>query len=117
MPLDNWSFRSRGWFCEWMIDPSANTLQYITVDYVIHMVSRYGAGVLMAKFNVEVTFQNVAFHPSEHHRDAVAWSMVGPSCFPLRSAFSFLHLRSHYLSHEVDSTQQLCRLGLTKLSG
>lgn len=47
------------------IDPSTYSLQYITVDDVICMVSWYGAGALMAKFYVEAAYRNVAVHPSD----------------------------------------------------
>ena len=85
MPLENWSFRSRGWFCKWMINSSAYTLQFITVDDVIHMVSRSGAGVLMAKFNVEVTFQNIAFTPLK--TTGMRWR--GQLCVHLAFPFAF----------------------------
>ena len=61
------------------IDPSA--LQYITVDDVIRMVSLYGAGALMAKFDVEAAYRNIAVHPSDWQLLGIQWS-----------AFSSLHL-------------------------
>ena len=42
------------------IDPQDFTLQYIRLDEVIRMVSRYGPGALMAKFDVEAAYRNIA---------------------------------------------------------
>ena len=43
------------------IDPQDFSLQDIKVDQVIGMVSRYGPGALMAKFDVESTCRNIPF--------------------------------------------------------
>ena len=43
------------------------TLHYITVDQNIRSVSRLGRGALMAKFDVESAYRNVAVHPSDRH--------------------------------------------------
>lgn len=47
------------------IDPHKFTLHYITVDQVIHMVSRLGRGALMAKFDVEAAYRNIPVHPAD----------------------------------------------------
>ena len=47
------------------IDPQEFTLQYIRLDAVIHMVARYGPGALMAKFDVEAAYRNIAVHPDD----------------------------------------------------
>lgn len=65
----------------------------ITVDNVIHMVSRYGAGALMVKFNVEAAYRNIAVHPSNYQLLGMQWhghlylDLALPFC--LRSAFYF----------------------------
>ena len=47
------------------IDPQDFCLQYIKVDQVIRMVSRYGPGALMAKFDVESAYRNIPVHPDD----------------------------------------------------
>ena len=37
------------------------------------MVSRYGPGALMAKFDVESTYQNIPFHPDERFLLGMKW--------------------------------------------
>ena len=49
------------------IDPEEFILHYITVDQVIQLVSQFGPGALMAKFDVEATYHNVPVHPSDHY--------------------------------------------------
>ena len=44
------------------IDPQDFSLQYIKVDQVIRMVSHYGPGALMAKFDVESAYWNIPVH-------------------------------------------------------
>ena len=41
------------------------TLQYIRVDQIISMVAHYGPVALMAKFDVEATYRNIAVHPGD----------------------------------------------------
>ena len=55
------------------IDPDKFTLQYITVDQIIHMVSNYGLGALMAKFDVEAAYRNIAVHPSDRYLLGLRW--------------------------------------------
>ena len=45
-------------------DSDEFTLHYITLDQVIHLVSKLGAGAFMAKFDVEATYRNVPASPS-----------------------------------------------------
>ncbi|KAK3736123.1 hypothetical protein QZH41_004634 [Actinostola sp. cb2023] len=42
------------------IDPDNVSLQYIRIDQIISMVSQYGQGALMAKFDVEAAYRNIA---------------------------------------------------------
>ena len=55
------------------IDPDEFTLQYITVDQIICMVSNYGLGALMAKFDVEAAYRNIAVHPSDRYLLGLKW--------------------------------------------
>ena len=55
------------------IDPQDFSLQYIKVDQVICRVSHYGPGALMAKFDVESTYQNISVHPDDHFILGMKW--------------------------------------------
>jgi len=55
------------------IDPNEFTLQYITVDQIIRMISTYGVGALMAKFDVEAAYRNIAVHPSDRYLLGLKW--------------------------------------------
>ena len=37
-------------------------MQYITVDQIIHMVSKYGPGTLRANFYIKAACRNIAVH-------------------------------------------------------
>ena len=41
------------------------SMQYIRVDQIISMISKYGRGALMAKFDLEAAYRNIAVHPSD----------------------------------------------------
>ncbi|KAK3737999.1 hypothetical protein QZH41_009638 [Actinostola sp. cb2023] len=72
------------------INPEEFTLQYVRIDEIIAMVYRYGKGALMAKFDVEAAYRNIAVHPSDHYLLGMKWrgkyyvDLVLP--FGLRSA-------------------------------
>ena len=55
------------------IDPQDFSLQYIKVDQVICMVSRYGPGALMAKFDVESAYWNIPVHPDDCFLLGMRW--------------------------------------------
>ena len=55
------------------IDPDEYTLQYFTVDQIIHMISHYGSGALIAKFDVEAAYRNKAVHPSDRYLLGLKW--------------------------------------------
>lgn len=55
------------------INPDEFTLHYITVDQIIRMVSRFGKGALMAKFDVEAAYRNIAVHPSDRYLLGMKW--------------------------------------------
>ena len=94
------------------IDPQNFSLQYIKVDQVIRMVSCYGPGALVAKFDVEFAYRNIPVHPDDRFLLGMSWhgqffiDLLLP--FGLRSApfiFSsiadmveWILLRKHHLS-------------------
>ena len=55
------------------INPDEFTLHYITVDQVIRMVSQFGEGALMAKFDVEAAYRNIIIHPSDCSLLGMEW--------------------------------------------
>ena len=55
------------------IDPQDFTLQYITVDRIIQMVAQHGPGALMAKFDVEAAYRNIAVHPADCSLLGMKW--------------------------------------------
>ena len=55
------------------IDPDEFTLQYITVDQIIRMISSYGLGALIATFDVEAAYRNIAVHPSDRYLLGMRW--------------------------------------------
>ena len=55
------------------INPDEFTLHNTTVDQFIRMVSQFGQGALMAKFDVEAAYRNIAIHPSDHFLLGMKW--------------------------------------------
>lgn len=47
------------------ISPDEFTMEYIHVDHIICLVSQYGQGALMAKFDIEAAYRNIPVHPSD----------------------------------------------------
>lgn len=41
------------------------SMHYIKVDEIIRMVSKYGPGTLMTKFDVETAYRSIAVHPDD----------------------------------------------------
>jgi hypothetical protein len=72
------------------IDPDQFSLQYIKFDDVVAMVAKLGRGALMAKFDVQSAYRNVAVLPSQRYLLGMKWrgkfyvDLVLP--FGLRSA-------------------------------
>ena len=50
------------------IDPESWHLQYIKMDDIIKMVSKFGLDALMAKFDIESAYRNIAIHPLDKIR-------------------------------------------------
>jgi len=55
------------------IDPDSWHLKYIKMDDIIKMVSKFGPGALMAKFDIESCYRNIAVHPLDHHLLGLKW--------------------------------------------
>ena len=55
------------------IKPKEFSLHYIKVDQIILMVSKYGSGALMAKFDVEAAYHNIAVHPDDRSLLGMKW--------------------------------------------
>ena len=49
------------------------SMHYITVDQIIRMVSKHGPGALMAKFDVEAAYRNIAVHPDDRVLLGMRW--------------------------------------------
>ena len=49
------------------------SLHYITLDEIITMISNLGQGALMAKFDVESAYRNVAVHPADRFLLGMKW--------------------------------------------
>ena len=49
------------------------SLQYISVDDAIKILMALGPGALMAKFDVESAYRNVAMRPDEHYLFGMRW--------------------------------------------
>lgn len=41
------------------------SMHYIKVDEIIRMVSKYGPGTLMPKFDVETAYHSITVHPDD----------------------------------------------------
>jgi len=55
------------------IDVDSFSLQYIRVDDIVKMVSKFGFGALIAKFDVLAAYRNVAIHPSDRALLGMRW--------------------------------------------
>ena len=55
------------------IDPEQFSLQYIKFDEVVAMVTKLGRGALMAKYDVQSAYHNVAVLPSQRHLLGMKW--------------------------------------------
>ena len=42
-------------------------MHYIHLDQIINMIAKHGPGALMAKFDVEAAYRNIAVHPDDRH--------------------------------------------------
>ena len=49
------------------IDPDEFSMHYIHLDQIINMTAKHGPGALMAKFDVEAAYHNIAVHPDDRY--------------------------------------------------
>lgn len=49
------------------------SMHYIKLDQIIHMVAKYGPGAMMAKFDVELAYRNVAILPEDRYHLGMKW--------------------------------------------
>ena len=55
------------------IDGDEFSMHYIQIDQIIHIVSKYGLGAQMAKFDVEVAYHNILMHPDDCFLLGMRW--------------------------------------------
>ena len=48
-------------------------MHYIKLDQIIRMVDKHGPGAMMAKFDVEAAYRNVAVHPEDRYLLGIKW--------------------------------------------
>ena len=48
-------------------------MHYIKLDEIIRMVAKHGPGAMMAKFDVEAAYRNVAVHPEDRYLLGMKW--------------------------------------------
>ena len=42
-------------------------MHYIKIDQIISMIAKHESGALMAKFDVEAAYRNIAVHPEDRY--------------------------------------------------
>jgi len=55
------------------IDPDEFSMHYIHLDQIINMIAKHWPGALMAKFDVEAAYRNIAVHPDDRHLLGMKW--------------------------------------------
>ena len=55
------------------ISADAFSMHYIKLDQIIRMVAKHGRGAMMAKFDVEAAYRNVAVHPEDRYPLGMKW--------------------------------------------
>jgi hypothetical protein len=73
------------------IDPEQFSLHYIKFDEVVAMVTKLGQGALIAKFDVQSAYRNIAVLPSQCHLLGMKWRGklyvdTGTGCIKKRSS-------------------------------
>lgn len=49
------------------------SMHYINLDQIISMIAKHGSGTLMAKFDVEAAYRNIAVHPEDRYLLGMKW--------------------------------------------
>lgn len=55
------------------IDPDEFSMHYIHLDQIITMIAKHGPGALIAKFDVEAAYRNIAVHPDDRYLLGMKW--------------------------------------------
>ena len=55
------------------INPDDFSMHYIKLDQIISMVAKHGPGAMMAKFDVEAAYRNIAVHPEDRYLLGLKW--------------------------------------------
>ena len=55
------------------IDADEFSMHYIHLDQIINMIAKHGPGALMAKFDVEAAYRNIAVHPDDRYLLGMKW--------------------------------------------
>ena len=55
------------------IDSGEFSMHYIHLDQIINMIAKHGPGALMAKFDVEAAYRNIAVHPDDRYLLGMKW--------------------------------------------
>ena len=70
------------------IDPDSWHLQYIKRDDIIKVVSKFGPGALMAKFDIDFAYRNIAVHSLDRRLLSLAQFLLHGPCLTIRPSFS-----------------------------
>ena len=49
------------------------SMHYVKLDQIISMVAKHGPGAMMAKFDVEAAYRNIAIHPEDRYLLGMKW--------------------------------------------
>lgn len=55
------------------INPDKFSMHYIKLDQIISMVAKHGTGAMMAKFDVEAAYRNIAVHSEDWYLLGMKW--------------------------------------------
>ena len=53
--------------------PHGFSMHYIKIDQIISMIAKHESGALMAKFDVEAAYRNIAVHPEDRYLLGMKW--------------------------------------------
>ena len=48
-------------------------MHYIHLDQIINMIAKHRPGALMAKFDMEAAYPDIAVHPDDHYLLGMKW--------------------------------------------
>ena len=89
------------------IDKDTYSLQYVTIERVIHHIRRLGPGCFLSKVDIEAAFRIASVHPNDWHLLGMKWN--GQYYFDMR-----LSMGSRFSPHNFDTIGQavefICRV-------